>query len=355
MKKLNLNPFPIGAESNGFIAALSSAAITCLGNDPDIKYCDRDCLDKHQEMMYHTLLTASGLAFTFDYPEDDSVDGHTMPNTPIGWRWDDSFIAELMDFIGLSYKRYRNKSTEEMREVIKDTIDCGYVALVANHGQWHDEMEWSYCWRVVFGYTNDGIYTMCHGGEILSEIQSSYEDWIVITGLTERKQSYCDILRKIYNILTDPSHDALEQVIDSELSSVTPENAVQLAYMMMGINGVPIESRWHSAEAFCASNNLLTSLIDDPVVKDKLKNLFFARYIKDNNNETHGICWKIWGELNVGPHTGYMPTEESFALIQKPEVQNELKRLYKIVFDNDRAVAAGIGDILSEVDHMKNA
>ena len=84
-------------------------------------------------------------------------------------------------------------------------------------------------------------------------------------------------------------------------------------------------------------------------VKSRLADLFFKRYIADNNNETHGICWKIWNLLHVGPQTGYMPTEESFALIQKPEVQEELKRLWKLVFDNDRAVAAEIGKVLDEI------
>jgi len=74
--------------------------------------------------------------------------------------------------------------------------------------------------------------------------------------------------------------------------------------------------------------------------------LFFKRYIADGNNETHGIGWKIWDTLHVGPDTGYMPTEESFVLIQQPKVQEELKRLYKIVFDNDRAVAEGIRKML---------
>ncbi len=49
------------------------------------KHCG-DCwaqsIARHQESVYHTLLTASGLAFTFDYPEDD-IKYHTFPNIPI--------------------------------------------------------------------------------------------------------------------------------------------------------------------------------------------------------------------------------------------------------------------------------
>lgn len=36
-------------------------------------------------------------------------------------------------------------------------------------------------------------------------------------------------------------------------------------------------------------------------------------------------------------------------LIQQPEVQKEMKRLWRIVFDNDRAVAEGIRKVLEEI------
>ncbi len=362
LKQIEILPFPIGAESNGFIAALSSAAVPALEITaetpyycaPKGSYCvhcsDCDSLQKNREMMYHTLLAGSGLAFTFDYPEDDSVGFHTMPGVGIGWRWDEPFVKDLMDFAGLSYERYANKSVPEMLDRIKESIDNGYPAIVANHGngsQWTDEVEWSRCWKVVCGYTNDEILVMHHGGKVTAEATASFDDWILITGRTERKQTYRDVLRRIYRILTDPSHDRLEQEIYSDLSSVTPENAVGLAYKMMGINGVPIESRWHAAEAFCSCDNLLASLCDNDSVKERMKDLFLKRYIENGNNETHGIGWKIWGLLNVGPSTGYMPTEESFELIQKLEVQAEMARLWKIVFDNDRAVAEVIGETLS--------
>ncbi len=356
--QINIVPFSSGAESNGFIAALASAVLPCLGITADTPYwcgpkdshcihCSGcDTLQKHQEMLYHTLLTASGMAFTFDYPEDDSVGSHTMPDVPIGWRWEEPFVAELMDFAGLSYERYTGKTVSDMHGIIKTAIDAGYTAICANTQNWTDEMAWTHCWNVVCGYANDGIRVMRHGGEIVTETEGTYDDWIVITGRADRRQTYRDVLERIHRILTDPSHDRLEQEIYSDLSSVTPDNAVGLAFKMMGINGVPIETRWHSAEAFGSCDNLLSSMTDDNEIKSKLSDLFLSRYIADNNNETHGTGWKIWGALNVGPNTGYMPTEESFALIQKPEVQEELKRLFKIVFDNDRAVAEEIHNIL---------
>lgn len=352
MKQIDIVPFPCGAESNGFIAALASAVLPCIGITgetpywcaPKGSYCTRcsscNSLHKHQEMLYHTLLVASGLAFAFDYPEDDSVPYHTLPGIPAGWRWEEPFVSDLMDFAGLTYERRRGKTAVEMYEMVKLAVDAGYTALAAKQGQW----------SVVCGYTDDALCMLHYGGELVNQRDADCDDWIVITGRTERKQTFRELLERIYRILTDPSHATLEQEIDSDLSTVTPENAAELAYKMMGINGVPIEARWHSAEAFCSCDNLLSSLTENASIRKALSDLFFSRYIASNNNETHGTGWKIWGALNVGPDTGYLPTEESFTLIQQPKVQEELKRLFRIVFDNDRAVAEGICEILEKLE-----
>lgn len=364
-KKLDLLSFPNGAQSNGFIAALSSALLPCLGIGEDAPYwcnpkggyCSKcgqcgtiSTLSKHQEMLYHTLLAASGLGFTFDYPEDDDVDFHTMPGVGKGWRWEEPFVAELMDLAGLSYIRYKNQSIEQMRGLIKDAVHWGYPALAANHGQWGDPMEWTRCWNLVCGYEDQGLCFMGHGGGTTVQGEGEYEDWILITGKAERKLTYRQTLEKAYSVLTHPSHEQLERQIFWNLSHVTPENAPDRAYQMMGINGVPIESRWHAAEAFLSRDSLLSSLPGSEDLKPRIGSLFFTHYIDDGNGgETHGVGWRIWGCLKVGPQTGYLPTEESFRLIQKPEVQQELKRLFGMVFDNDRAVAKGIADALKEI------
>lgn len=359
MRKIKLVPFPAGAETNGFFAALSSAVMPCLGITADTpfwcspngsycKHCQNNCdiLRRHQEMIYHTLLAASGIAFTFDYPEDDEVEFHSIPDTPIGWRWEEPFVETIMDFSGLSYERYTDKTVPEMRDVLCKSIDNGFTALCADTKNISQDFAWTRCWNVVCGYEEHGITVMHHGGETVTETDGFYNDWIVITGKTERKQTYRDVLTRIYKTLTDPSHDALEKDIETILSHVTPENAAFTACVMVGINGVPIETRWHAAEAFCSADNLLSSLTENVSVKKRLSDLLFKRYIENDNNETHGIGWKIWELLHVGPETGFMPTEESFELIQKSEVQDEMKQLWKIIFDNDRAVANEIQNIL---------
>lgn len=359
--RLDVLPFPMGAESNGFISALASAITCCRGVSEDDpywcaqkgRYCVRcgDCgqtsqLRNHRGMLYHELLTVSGLAFTFDYPEDDNVGFHTMPDTPVGWRWEEPFVAELMDFAGFGYERYARGGASDMHGVIARAIDSGYPALVAKHGKWADGMEWARCWSVVCGYTDNGICVMRHGGEIAVETEGAYDDWIVITGPAMRARTYRDALRRICRILTDPSHDAIEREIYTGLDNVTPDNAEATAYKLMGINGVPIETRWHAGEALCSPHNMLWNMCADEALRTRVRELIFPRYIDGDGCDTHAAGWKIWGALNVGPHSGYMPTEESFALIQKEKVRQELKRLYRIIFDNDRAVAKGLCELL---------
>lgn len=80
-----------------------------------------------------------------------------------------------------------------------------------------------------------------------------------------------------------------------------------------------------------------------------MSEVFSARYIKDGNDETHGIGWKIWGALGVGPETGYAITPKSADLILQRETQETLKRLFAKMFENDRAVCAEIQDCLGQL------
>lgn len=359
MNKLSIIPFPTGAESNGFIAALASATMPCLGFSADTPYwcgpkgsycihCKNNCdtMVRHQEMLYYTFLTACGMAFGFDYPEDDSADFHTIPGIETGWRWEESFLSNLMDFAGLSYKRYSHKSASDMQEALRLAIDNGYPALCADTEELTEDGAWSCCWNVVYGYTREGICVMHHGGQTFTETDTEYNDWILITGKATRRQTYRDVLERIYRVLTDPSHDALEQKIYEELSSVTKENAQEISCKIMKMNRVLIEGRAYAGEVFCSCDNLLCALTDDQALKNRLKELFFSRYIKNDNGETHGTGWKIWHTLQAGPQTGYLPVEASFALIRQKKVQDELRRLFQIVFENDRLVAKGLKEVL---------
>ena len=54
-------------------------------------------------MLYHCLLTATTIAFGFEYPWDDME--HSLPGFRNGWRWDDDYLEYVMGFAGVTWKR----------------------------------------------------------------------------------------------------------------------------------------------------------------------------------------------------------------------------------------------------------
>ncbi len=365
--------FPCDAESDPFFSALASALLPVLEYSeetpywcsPKGAYCkrcggcgDKSTLQKHQLSVYHALLTATGIAFGFDYPEDDDVDYHSFEGVDIGWRWPDEFIGYIMGFAGLTWKRVSpNAAESEIYKAITASIDLGFPVLARLGG--HGVFPGDTAWQIVTGYKNGALCGLDSHSHSLSEAaeysdglflaQNWYDnfiDAIIITGHCKKSVAYTDVLKRIVGTLRHPSHERLEKDIMAKLDAVTPENAEQTARMMCGIASVPIEARWHAAEAFCSMENMISCLTEDQSLKSKLSDLFFRKYIADNHDETHGVCWKIWGLLGVGPETEYRITPESAGRLLNHETRSEIKRLFQIVFDNDSIILAELNRIL---------
>lgn len=341
-------PFPAGAESDSFTAALASALIIARGYTeetpywcaPNHRYCTHcsPCGDylpgRHQESIYHCLLAASTLAFGFDYPWDDTVAPHSLPGFPNGWRWDEDFVDALARFAGFSYLRFDGASPqEEVLSAMKRSIDAGFPTLL----RLEDEM----AWLLAVGYDGEMVYALDSQLHALSDDwKSSLRDALVITGNTPPSMPYREFLERVVSALSYEEHGALEGAILHALDHVTEENAMDTAAMMCGINSVPIEARWHAAEAFAGDKNLINDICTNKEIQNRLGDIFLARYIANDNDETHGIGWKIWGALGVGSETGYQITQQSAALILQKETQETLKTLFAKIFENDRAVCA---------------
>ncbi len=204
-------------------------------------------------------------------------------------------------------------------------------------------------WILAVGYDADtlfGLDSQCH--QLPDNWHSMLRDAIVITGNTAPAMSCRELLERIASALSYDEHTALEGVIMDALDHVTKENAMDIAGMMCGINSVPIEARWHAGEAFSGAENLICDICTNKEIHSRLSEVFFSRYIMEGNDETHGIGWKIWSALGVGPETGYNITEQSAALILQKETQETLKRLYAKMFENDRAVCAEIQACLEQ-------
>jgi hypothetical protein len=140
----------------------------------------------------------------------------------------------------------------------------------------------------------------------------------------------------------------LERDLIAALDAVTPENAQETAAFVKGVIDVPIEARWHAAEAFVSCDTPLSRLSNDDALKQTLSDLFFSRYIQNGNGETHSTCWQIWALLGVGPDSGYQLAADASERIQRPDVRAALKRLLTVVFDNDRRVSEGIHAALDQ-------
>lgn len=145
--------FPVDAESDNFTAALASALVIVQGYTEETPYwcvrnrrycnhcssCGDNLLERHQLSIYHCLLTASTLAFGFDYPWDDSVDPHSLPGFRRGWRWDDDYVNTLARFAGFSYLRYDGTNVqEEVLSAMKSSLDIGFPTLL----RLENEMKW---------------------------------------------------------------------------------------------------------------------------------------------------------------------------------------------------------------------
>ncbi|MDE7043638.1 MAG: hypothetical protein K2O97_01230, partial [Acetatifactor sp.] len=230
-------PFPVGAESDNFTAALASALVMARGYTEETPYwcvtnrrycvhcspCGEHPLENHQGSIYHCLLTASTLAFGFDYPWDDTVDPHTLPGFSKGWRWDDGFVNALARFAGFSYLRLDGTSPrEEVLSTIKSSLDNGFPTLL----RLENEMEWI----LAVGYDADTVYGLDSQFHALTDHwHSTLRDAIVITGNTAPDMSCKELLERIVTALSYEEHAALEGVIMDALDHVTAENAMDIA------------------------------------------------------------------------------------------------------------------------------
>lgn len=370
MKKLTgIVNYPFDAQNDSFFCAISSALLPVLGYREETPYwcaqqgkhcvhcggCHKTVLQNHGLMLYHCLLTATGTAFCFDYPEDDEVSGHTLPGVDKGWRWDDGFIGYIMNLCGCAWRRPDPaEDRERILEDIKASIDRGFPVPVRLGGRFLFGPDTA--WSVVTGYDGDslrGIDSYQHylsgfarydGDEfILEDWHSSYRDGIIITGTKAPAVSFGDVLARMIQTLSNPAREGFRREVFGLIDDAGAENAQFHASVLCMMAGVPVEARWHAAEAFCSRDNLLYRLHNDAAMGERLSRLFFTRYIQADNDETHGICWKIWSLLDCGPQTGYRAGPEGGRNLLGNRA--ELRRLWQTVFDNDLAVLEGLREL----------
>jgi len=334
-------PFPCDAQGSVFFAALASALLPALGYTEETPFycgpkgsfciqcgnCKTSALQKHQAQLYHDYETLTGVSF--------------------GWAWPEAEPDELVDFImkhaGLTWRRLeKGMGGENVYQAVAASIDAGLPVLL-KLGAGRD-------WHVATGRQNGALYVLGYGkkGRTLRNWYRSYEDAIIITGRCEPTITLADVLRRIIAVLEQPVHAALEAEIYRRIDEITTENAQTTAVWLNEKASFSVEARYHAAEAFTSGETAVNGLLrmtGNKVVKDLLGRIFFS-YIADNHDETHGVLWQVWELLGVGPKTGYAVPKNANERMMLPETRAELKRLFALVFKNDRDVLAVLREAL---------
>jgi len=345
----NIIPFPFDAQSNPFYCALASVLLPALGYTEETPYfcapkgsncvecggCKKTMLQRNHLLLYHDYQSFTGVSFGWTWPELDS-DYHTIENAGAGWRWPDEFINFIMGHAGLTWRRFsKGADKNEAYRAITASIDAGIPALLKlGAGQ---------NWHVVTGYRDGALFALTYKekGCLLRKWHDAFEDVIIVTGHCEPTVGCADVFRRIISVLEHPAHVKLEADLYRRIDAITKDNAQETARWLNEIVSFPIEARWHAADSS------LARLSGDKAVGDKLF-WMIRQYVFDKEHDaTHGTCWKIWAQLGVSPKTHYQVPKNAGNLALRPETQAELKRLFAIVFLNDREVLTVMREALA--------
>ena len=331
--------YPFDAQSSPFFCALASVFLPALGYTEDKPFycapqgsdctncggCHKTTMQKHHLQLYHNYQTFTGVGFGWDWPENDS-ECQVIPGWEKDWDWPDEFFKFLFGHAGLSWKRItKNAGEDSVIAEIKTSMNAGFPVLARMGPDW----------RVVTGY--DGAELIGLGykmGEaaVIPKWFGGFKDAVIITGRTVRSVSYLDILDRMIHALAHPAHAKLEKDFMTKLDGITADNVQETAEWLLDKVGFRIEACWHAADSE------LYTLCENEAAKEKIFGMI-RQYVFDSEHDaTHGTCWKIWAQLGVGPETNYAPPPNAGELLLKPETQAELKRLFTIVFENDRVV-----------------
>ena len=373
-----LASFPFDAESDRFFSAMASTLTYVLGLTDHTPFwcgmnrtycihcgrCSGSVMQKHQRLMYHSLLAATGVAYAFDYPEDDSVLMHTLPGVEKGWRWPDAFIDFIMRFAGLEWRRLSPKGGKTQAvSSVKASIDEGFPVLVRLGGR--DIFGPDTAWQIIAGYDGDAVVGLDSCDRSLSDSGCHYtgdglfimDDWhermldaVVITGRRPADVTIGEILDRSIEVLTHPARDKLEAEILHLIDTAGPNNAQQRADMLGKITGVPIEARWHTAEAYDSIESPVSVLLKGSGLWQSVRDQLFDRYIHNDTGETHGVCWKIWAALGIGPETGLQTPADAGQRLCDIQNKETLKELFQRVFQNDREVLGTFRAIRQQVN-----
>ncbi len=351
-------PYTVDAESNLFLCAMTTMFLKmesygeatpffCARNDRICNSCG-DCGDmskrsnlaKHHLYLYHYLLTVTGVGLMWSDPNEAGeydlkyVKGITPPM--LEDRLDFAMKVEGFEYIRLDKLKGEREIFRQVMESIRD--DKPVLMKLSDGPEWCVVTSFDGATGALLGldakdhfgyrpaekreYTEDGLW-------VITDWFKNFRKAIVVTGRTAQTIGFSELLTRMAGRLQQPERNVLEAMIPQMIDAVTVENARSVAGYLNNIAGYVVEARWHGAECF---GSLLLRKTEDETARECL------RECMDLYFNTHDICWQIWGQMGVGPHTNYkLPNGISQMMLDK-ERQKKLKGLFAQVFGNDRAV-----------------
>lgn len=356
-------PFWVDAESNPFFGALASALLPALGYGeqtpyycaPKGSYCiqcgacgDKPTLHKHHLQLYHVYQSVTGVGLGWYWPEDPESRYQVIEGGGPGWDWPDWLFDYIAGVAGLTWRRLsKGAGREALLSSLASSVDAGQPVLM-KLGRGAD-------WHLVTGYDAQGRLcgwdARCEGDQptvaadaydeqgrfCMSGWFEPFETAILFTGRTAPTLGLAAILSRMIAALERPQHALMEAEVMRRIDAAGEGNARATALWLNERVGIPIEARWHVAST---TDSTLQEMTQSEAVRAHLMAVT-AQYVFDRELEaSHGTCWKIWGLLGVGPETGYALPADAEERLLRPETRAELKRLFAIVFENDR-VALG--------------
>ena len=357
-------PYHVDAQSNLLFCALTTVLLKLDNiNESTPYFCQKqngvcnncgDCGDKpnihkHHLSLYHFLVTVSGVGFMIaDRNENENYDLKTIPGIM------PPLLEDRLDFAmkarGIAYTCPQKSSGEKrIFEQIKESIKMDRPVLM--------KLGYGPDWCVITGYNEEtgavyGLDASRHykdGKGIVAGNNLSYmddglfalTDWfkymkkVVIPVSKIEKLGFNELIKRMIGQIEAPDN-GVKSVIPRMIQSITPENARGIADFLNITQGYMMEARWHAGE--CFTSTLLCEAKDQ-------KERDILRECAGHCFEIHDLCWKIRGQLGIGPHTDFgLPNLISQMMLEKTR-QEILKDLFGLIWENEQAVLRLFGTL----------
>lgn len=163
---------------------------------------------------------------------------------------------------------------------------------------------------------------------------------LVIPIKKETEATLAEIISRCAESCQLAEKQGIENKIFKCLKSITKENSRAYADCFNEIVAYTAQSRWDASNFF---GSILPIKTDNAALRTQLCS------IAADFEEMTSVCWKIWGQLGVGPHTNYGLPAIIVSMLCEKERITELKVLFNRLFSLQHSAKNKIDEISSEL------